>query len=331
MTYTTIIYSRDGIDIDYNANEKNKEIVFFLDDHNRIIQNRTFDCVIYPNPSQFDSFIREAESKDTVYLENGFLFYSYRYQISFVHYMTQNVPKLYDYIHSHMADTKLLIPKYEYNRLCRNILDLVGIPETNIILLEDSTFYRIGRFVTSVKYVAPPGSFTKSHVEIYNMIRRPLCIQPSTKQRLIYLQRDGVPSPEFNNSETGSKRVMFNEPEFVEKLRSIEFEIVTLGDKTIEQKHQLLSNAYIIITPLGANAFNLVFTNAPTHVIFLSNDRNFGENYYPCLSEVLNSEKIQTRTFRYPSVDTDPLNYWNASFTINIDEIINYIKTICTR
>jgi hypothetical protein len=55
----------------------------------------------------------------------------------------------------------------------------------------------------------------------------------------------------------------------INELTKINFDIITLGYKNIIKKKELLENTSILITPLGANIMNLIFTNTPHHIIFL--------------------------------------------------------------
>ena len=109
----------------------------------------------------------------------------------------------------------------------------------------------------------------------------------------------------------------------------MDFKIVHLGDKLLSEKKEILENSKIIITPLGANCLNIIFSNAPKNMITLSNNDNFGHEYYVNLCQELNNETINSKICKYNTLyNNDSLNMWNGSFCVNIDELCDYIKSI---
>jgi len=321
-----LLYFEDGIKIVHNHCETNIETIFGLDEQNNIIQGFTFLCHILVDENYFNDKIKKCK---TIFLENGFLFYSFSYEISFAHYITQTVPKLYEYINSY-SNYKLLIPKKKYNNLCKDILKLLNINDENIYILEDETIYIINDYVNSNIYHAPPDNFTYNHLWIYKKIREPLNIVPNNNPyKKIYLKRDGISNNNFGNSEIGIKRQIINENELMSHLIKMNFEIIHLGDKFISEKKEFLENSKIIITPLGANCLNLIFSNAPKHIIMLGNHNIFGYEYYTSLCEVLNNEKINRKFIQNDTVyNNDETNEWNGAFYVNIDQINDYLKSI---
>ena len=317
-----IIYLEDGFHIftpEYKENHK--EIIFGLDEKNQPVQNFTFTDYFTYSSDDFNSITKSSE---TVNLQNGYLLYSFLYEKSYAHYLTQTIPKLYDYLNKY-RHCNLLIPKSRYNILCRDILQHLNI--NNVVILQDKIIYNIKNFILSKKYNAPPSGFTHDHVFIYNEIRKSLNITPNiTQNRNIYLKRDGVQSKEYGNDETGINRHIINEDELITKLQNKNFEIITLGTKSIMEKKQLLENANIIITSLGANCMNLIFTNAPKHLIYLSNKEMFGEHYFWKLSEILNNTTFNCGIMRYDGIQIDPLNPWNKNFYVDVPNLLNYIE-----
>jgi capsular polysaccharide biosynthesis protein len=320
-----ILCINNGIEIKF-GNETNIETVFGLDNNNEIIQNTTFKCDI--------SIINELNFKNTINnsfiqkIDNGYLFYSFRYEISFAHYITQTVPKLYEYLNLY-NNYKLLIPKHRYNNLCKDILYQLNINDSQIVLLDENVIYEINDYIVTPCYDAIPCHYTNNHLWVYKKIRESLSIEPNIQpKRKIYLKRDGFSNDNFGNSETGIKRQIYNEDELINVLLNLGFEIITLGNKHLHEKMDLLNNASIIITPLGANCMNFIFCNAPKNILYLSNECNFGDDYYTSLCEELNNTKINYKVLRYNGVSTDPLNMWNKSFSADINEIISNISII---
>lgn len=318
-----LLYVRDGIRIQYNQNETTDEYIFGIDDCNNIIQNVTFSNNITPS----NSIKEHINNPKHAEIENGFLFYSFAYQKSYCHYLTQTVPKLHDYLQSY-PEHKLLIPSHTYNNLCRDILQLCNINGERIVIMENETIYTINNYAGKVDYHAPPSGLTQAHVSVYNRIRNNLRIKPNTNpHRLIYMKRDNAPDSLYGNDETGIKRQITNEKQLIQELEKMNFEIVTLGNKSLQEKHNLLRDAKIIITPLGANCMNLIFTNAPKHLLMLSNENNFGDEYYANASSRLNNTSIRYKCNRFRSLyNDDKLNQWNSSFDVDIPVLLTEIR-----
>jgi capsular polysaccharide biosynthesis protein len=322
-----IVSISEGIPITYNTSEINIETIFGLDENDKLIQHFTFDVHLDVNNEIFENKIKKCYLNDIKYIENGFLFYSFSYQVAFCHYMTQTVPKLYEYLElQNYINYKLLIPKNTYNNLCKDILQCMNI--NNIEIMEDNTIYIIDNFVKSNKYLAPPDNYSASHLYVYKKIRESLYIHPnSDAYKKIYIKRDGKPNIDYGNNETGIKRQLLNEEELIENLLKMDFQIITLGNKSLFEKKILLEDSKIIITPLGANCMNFIFSNAPKNILLLSNNENFGEEYYINLCSELNNEIINYKILRYSSILSDSLNKWNASFSVNIEEIKTCIES----
>lgn len=216
-----------------------------------------------------------------------------------------------------------MIPESRYNNFCKDVLELVKINKNQIQILLDNTVYYVKDYVKTNVYHAMPAQFTEAHLNIYSKIRNNLnIVQNTNPTKKIYLKRDGKPNVEYGNSETGIIRQIENENELMNSLRNIGFDIVTLGDKHIVEKSNVLNDSNIIITPLGANCVNLIFSNAPKNIIFLSNQNMFGDEYFISLFEKLNHAKINYLIFRYDGIHHDVTNQWNISFNVNIEEII---------
>ena len=316
-----IILFEKGIPIQYNNNEKNIETVFGLNEDNSIIQGFTFSEYLKCN-------INIPPDTTVEYLENGYLFYSFRYQISYAHFMTQTVPLLSDYINNY-SNYKLLVPKHHYNILHKELFKYTNISNDNIILLESNTIYNINNFARRIPH---EDTFMITHTKlyIYNLIRNNLHIEPNySPKRKVYLKRDGAASTEYGNSETGVIRKINNEDELINTLSLLGFEIITFGTKTFEEKKLALSNCQIIISQIGANCMNFIFGNAPKHILLLSNTNPLGETYYVDLMSLLNGQHIKYKLLKYnPSGDKDPTNIWNDAYTINIQDVVEYIKLL---
>lgn len=325
-----LLYLEKGLLINYNNNENVEEKLFELNNNNEIINtNIIFPCNFTYNKNDLKNNIEYININNKfIEIEKGFLFYSYIYEKSFAHYITQTIPKLSDYIQNYY-DFPLLIPNFCYNIFSKNLLNLLKID--NIIILEDKFIYNINNLITIPHYHAPPSYFTNNHLFIYNLIRNKLEIKnDQIKNRKIYLKRDSIQNDKYGNSETGICRQILNENELIDKLKNLNFEIITLGTSSIENKKKLLENASIIITPSGANCCNFLFTNAPNNIIYLGNLETFTDEYFSNIIKILNSTNINCHSLRYQSIYElcDPTNKWNSPFNVDIDDLIIFISKL---
>jgi len=319
-----IIHIVDGIDISYNNGEINKETVFAFDENNNYIQGFTYNVKDVYSPEITSLIINKEKIKVD---EKCFLYYAFHYQISFAHYLFQCLPKLGEYLLNY-KDCKLVVPRSTFNKLAIDIFKICNIDNKNILILENNVVYEFSEIYnhkTNQDMI-----MNDNMLYIFNYIRQKIDVKPNDKPiRKIYLKRDGLPNVKYGNNETGIKRQIPNEQELINYLISLNFEIITLGDKSIIEKKSLLENAKIIITQNGANCMNLIFTNKPEHLIILTNEHLIGTGSYIELFSKLNNSKIQYKILHYPTIrNLDTKNNTNGEFYININEIGNYLKQI---
>ena len=136
---TKIIYFKDSLKIkDYT----HSEYLFELDDNNKIIKNSN----IIPRYFEYDenTFKLRLENiinkNSIIELNNGFLFYSYIYEINYANFLNQTLPKLTDYL-IYFSNYKILIPKKFYTNFHKDIFNILKIHINNIILLEEDYIY----------------------------------------------------------------------------------------------------------------------------------------------------------------------------------------------
>jgi capsular polysaccharide biosynthesis protein len=213
-----------------------------------------------------------------------------------------------------------------FNTFVLDILEKLDI--SNYKILKNNNLYIINNLIHILPhYDAPPSDFTDSHIYIYNMLRNKLNIENKVKYKKIYLKRDSYVNKTYGNDEIGILRQIINENEIIAFLKNNNFEIITLGDKNINDKCILLNDAKIIITPLGANCMNFIYANAPEKIIYLSNNEMFGDNYFTSLSKILNNNyPIESILLRFKTeYNLDKNNQWNGSFYVDIDFLKEYI------
>jgi len=321
-----LIHIVDGVDIKYNDWEENKETLFAFDSNNTFMQKFTFPCDIH---SDRISNLIDGCYNNVVVDENCLLYYSFHYQISFAHYVSQCLPKLKYVIDD--PSLKIVIPRSTYTSMCREMLDIFDIREDRIIMLDDNILYNFKNLYTIDNiYHAPGGNVHQDVVYVCSKIRSKLNINKSNPYRKVYLKKDGIVNVDFNNTEVGISRKIVNESEIISFLESNGFEIINLGDKTMSEKADLMKDIKVLITQLGANCMNFVFANGIEKCLVLSNDRPVGVDYYINISHMLTGTHINYNMIKYPSIDinTDPKNSTNSPFYVNMDDIVNYVRSI---
>jgi len=305
-------------------NETNIETVILLDENNNIIQNITYETDIVF--TDIMNIKKDLTTFSTIHIFQIFLFYTFQYQISFHHYLIQLIPKLE--IYSKLSiPCKLGIPKHTYTKLTIDLLNLYGIDNSSILLLENNHVYKFKELLYYPHISA--WSVDDLVINTYSKIRNKLNIPVNNKPfKKIYLKRDGKSNQEYNNCECGLNRKILNELELEKELINNGFSIITLGNKSILEKSELLNNSDIIITQNGANICNLLFTNQPNKLIILTNENyKFASDYYIKLLNKIYKQSFNYKVFSYTDVKIkNELNANNNSFIVNINNIINYIN-----
>lgn len=326
----SIIHLKNGINVSFNGNESNKEIVFFFDENKNYIQKTT-----YPVEIHFDNVNNILDNiKEKIYIkEKCFFYYSFYYQVSYAHYLTQCVPKLKYYMND-MSRT-LVIPKSTYNKFCKDILSILNIPEEKILVLDDNIEYVFDDIFT-VEHIGSQwngvgGEINLDGIDVYKKIRTSLRLECNTNPyRKVYLKRDGKSNSSYGNGEVGIFRKIDNEDELITLLIDQGFEIIELGTKTIKEKTNDLRDIHTLVTQIGANLMNLIFCNSLKNLLLLSNEYPLGSEYYCGLIDYLNPILANKKIFTYSSSScgADPKNITNNPFVVDIHRIKNYLQTL---
>jgi hypothetical protein len=97
------------------------------------------------------------------------------------------------------------------------------------------------------------------------------------------------------------------------------------------EKKKLLDDAYIVVTMLGSNCFNFIFSeHIPNFIILTNIESSFYSDYYPNLLRDLNKVSVNWNLLQYPSntSKTDPKNRTNSPFTVDVNYIINLANSL---
>jgi hypothetical protein len=235
-----LLHTDKDIPITYNDNEQNYENVFILDSKNNNINGITYTCPIY-----FEENIIENEilNKKNIYVENAFLFYSFFYQIAFGHFIEQNLPKFNFYfkLKNQINDLKICIPKKRYNLITDNIIKLLNICQEDILILDHDTIINTKKFFYNNYYCAESNV---DKIETFNLIREKLLINKNVLfNRNVYLKKNTDIITQNDCHNIGKTREIVNEELLIEVLKTLNFEIITLGEHDIFDK----KNCYQIL------------------------------------------------------------------------------------
>jgi len=296
-------------------NQFDIETVIGLHNDNTPISDFAFKGVRYP--AELNSLIAKSPVE---HVDNGYLFYTFKYQISYQHFMSSTAPLLKEYVENYPA-YKLLVPEHYYNALHKELFELFSVANDRIVLLRDGYVYEVANLATRT-WDDVAFELTPQRVAMYMGLRERLGVPdriPKTRQ--IYIERDKVASDTFNNSNTGKMRSITNEDALIAELKGKGFEIVALGTRTLREKKKLLEGTKTIITPLGANCFNLILSS-PERVIFLSNASRLGGVFYTQLVNTFGQSTVSILAFPDVKDSCDPLNQWNSPFEVNIGEVL---------
>lgn len=321
-----LIHTLKDLPITYNNDEQNYENVFILDSNYNNICGITYTCPIY-----FEQNIIENEmlNKKNIYVENVFLFYSFFYQIAFGHFIEQNLPKFNFYLKlkNQIPDLKFCIPRKRYNLITQNIVKLLNIRQEHVLLLETDTIINVNNFFYNNYHCA---ELNVDKIETFNLIREKLLVNENVIfNRNVYLKKNTENIPNNDCHNIGKTRQIINEEQLINNLKILNFEIITLGECDVIAKKNLLSNINILITQTGGAMYNLIFSNTPKHIIFLSNNYPLHADYINNLLPKLNfytQNSIKLFTYNSYINNCDKKNIMNDPFIVDIDEIINFCK-----
>jgi hypothetical protein len=174
----------------------------------------------------------------------------------------------------------------------------------------------------------------------YLFIKCNTFIEPINKEKIILIKRT-------------NRRILLNHTELFESLRQnfnhlYDIEEVSFDNKTLKEQINIMRDCKILIGPHGAGFTNIFFLNENTHTIEF-----FPESFYvDCFKKLFRLKNIKFYYLHGKDITTPPIRLeefislekegkmWNPTnpyvsqlrdikgFSINIDEVLNIIKTI---
>ncbi len=311
----------------FNTDRLEENHILALDENNNPIPHTYLGNIIESNLQ-----LSDAELENIHVHEEGFLFYSNPHTCNFQHFLTELFPKLIDYLDTMEGlgrSIPLIVPDYILNKFINELLEVMNLKDSVEI---------IGSGVHFIKNLYSSSFVPNFHAAHPRLIRtfkllHQRCLEkfPSsftntgttTPPSRTYLGRDKAGSSEYNNTNTGVKRVILNEDLMCQMLEKHGFATTVLGTCSLAEKKQKLENKEIIISPIGANLMNLVFLTPPYPklilIIYSSNFRAY--DYFIDIFNQVYDRKISFGIFGGES--TGPGD--NSPFLVNIDQLEGFL------
>ena len=302
------------------------ENIFIYDNNKNFIQKSSFLCDM--NFNLDINFTKE----NILINEPSFLFYTNSQEKAFGHYMFELINKIYFILQNEnvFKNTKILIPDMYNFESIQKILQYIKL-DKNIVLLKNNTLYKCNNLMR-IKQSTDFRNLNNSSICCINLIKKLLNIKENKNPyKKLYLKRNSSNNNSTGLYNIGKYRSIINELKLIDYLRSQEFEIVEVGNLTITDKSNLLTDVNILITPLGGNCFNLLFSNTPKNILFLSNEHEISFEFIKNIlrsNEILNNTETNISIHKSKTIyNLDPENCTNGSYEVDINNVSNFIKS----
>ena len=278
----------------------------------------------YKSESQPINFDLAKKTTENKFLENGFLCYASHWSLNYQHFLMETFPKILTYKKELLNTCPILIPYLHKNKLVDDILNLLSIPDDNIIYLDHSAVYSVNKLYYS-SYVPQTMLDKNSYVFASLKVLQDLSLseRPAPAPVNIYISRTENQASLYNNNQNGSKRILENEEEVLERLQQHGFHRTFLGSTSIKKKVELLYHAQTIIVPSGAGIMNIVFVKSLKKLIVL--ESGLGEGIMKLSSKLCSYLHPDAQFIRVPAATLGKDK--DSPFTTNPDLIIEGLSS----
>jgi hypothetical protein len=195
---------------------------------------------------------------------------------NYYHFIYDTLPYLISFfkLKEEIKELKLLMNypneyKKSFYNFVKEFLDLLGISDTDIIILDEQTRYREVFISTSYTHDIdsnlPP---RKEIYEFYESISDRVNIPVETPKK-IYISRRSWIHGDVSNMGTNytNRRKLINEDDVVDFLTSIGFTEVFTETMTTIEKINLFKNCEVVVGPIGGGLCNVLFSKSDTKLI----------------------------------------------------------------
>jgi hypothetical protein len=203
---------------------------------------------------------------------------------------------------------------YAQQKPFMDLLNLCGIQEKNIIQHDMDAILHVDRaIVPSMR--DPHAYLDPESFDLYAELREAYGVRP--QGRKVYVSRFAL-----NQTGRGATRVMVNEEELIERLRSMDFDIVEPETLSVREQIMIFSSASIIVGPSGSGLFNTMFCHPGTKVIDIQSEPHWIYSY----TGMYASLKLEYGIFlgKPDPLDTRPVH---RVFTVNIEALVARVRS----
>ncbi len=198
----------------------------------------------------------------------------------------------------------------------RELLLLSGLPDSSIVLHDVSAITHIDRAIIPCLR-NNHGYLDPQSCELFAELRATHGDRPRTAR--IYVSRLSL------NQGGWSTRVMENEPELIERLASLGFDIVTPEHLSVREQIAVFASATLVVGPSGSNMYNTMFCHPGTKVIDIQSEPQWIYSY----TGMYSSLQLDYGIF-VGRAEPDDLKPAHRRWRVNIDALVARIDSFCS-
>lgn len=261
------LYAIDKINGVYITHDTNAIIFGKYPSYYSVVNNKILEHSVVV-PKKLDICLKKGIEKRSIKIIKPPLFYFlFVWSMNYRHFLTDLLPKINSYfiIKKRQPGLKILIsPKCSWHF---QFLSLLGLGRKDFYFIDESglkirTLYTPSCYGDIMKLKYPD--------QAYKMLYR-IQLKLSTLHRprfrsrkRIFLSRD-----DKSRSNIGRARRIINKDRLVKGLAKRGIITVTVENKKVLEKYQILSGSELIISPIGSNLMNLSFSSGIKKVVII--------------------------------------------------------------
>ena len=226
--------------------------------------------------------LAKRSRESLIYLNKAVLMYSNHYgEWNFEHWMLDVIPKAW---HARskpdFEEVTFVLTGGQFEDLTIEYLTHIGVRKENILKILEADL-EVGELIEFVPHYSYPFSVESADFMkcLREVISEKIIKKPEKKSKL-FLGRT-----ELNKS--GSGRYIENLSELVKMLNEEDFDFVSAGDLDLIGKHEMFSNAEIVVSEIGANCLNVLISSDVKKFIQIGHQR-WKKTYYSDIFETIN-------------------------------------------
>jgi hypothetical protein len=258
-----------------------------------------------------DEFLFEARERPVIEQRGAAALLCSTEPSNYGSFLFRILPKLRTLAQTGLKDIPVIVPAY--TRSMADLLTLSGIVEERIVKHYANAIYKIDRAII-VSLRNSQAYLDDESLAHFKFLREKYGV-PAQGRRL-YLTRRTLGTA----SSAATSRVMRNEDELINALRSHDFEIVEPSRLSALEQIKLFSSASLIIGPSGSAMFNAVFCHPGTKLVDIESEPHW-IHAHMCL---FGSLGLDYGIFEGETDDRD-YSVAHKPFTVNIEALMRRV------